>query len=135
MGFSSDRGRTRLPIDHAPRHPTDAISLAILASSEDGAVERHGQEGARKVAVDDVDGTPAAVGSQLRAAREHPCATLAGVSYATGISTSTLSRIKTGRASPPWRRCCSCPRSTASPWMSCPTPLRPPRPGRTLRRR
>ncbi|MFF4402262.1 helix-turn-helix domain-containing protein [Streptomyces sp. NPDC001480] len=52
------------------------------------------------MAVDDVDGTLAAMGSRLRAAREHHGATLAGVSCATGISTSTLSRIETGRRKP-----------------------------------
>ncbi|NRQ33107.1 helix-turn-helix transcriptional regulator [Nonomuraea sp. NN258] len=52
------------------------------------------------MAVDDVDGTLAAMGSRLRAAREHHGATLAGVSRATGISTSTLSRIETGRRKP-----------------------------------
>jgi DNA-binding XRE family transcriptional regulator len=52
------------------------------------------------VAVDDVDGTLAAMGPRLRAAREHHGATLAGVSCATGISTSTLSRIETGRRKP-----------------------------------
>ncbi|MDH6565869.1 transcriptional regulator with XRE-family HTH domain [Streptomyces sp. SAI-117] len=50
--------------------------------------------------VDDVDGTPAAMGPRLRAAREHHGATLAGVSCATGISPSTLSRIETGRRKP-----------------------------------
>ncbi|MGW1564785.1 helix-turn-helix domain-containing protein [Streptomyces sp. NPDC002144] len=52
------------------------------------------------MAVDDVDGTLAAMGPRLRAAREHHSATLAGVSCATGISTSTLSRIETGRRKP-----------------------------------
>ncbi|MFC7795767.1 helix-turn-helix domain-containing protein [Streptomyces cinereoruber] len=52
------------------------------------------------MAVDDVDGTLAAMGPRLRAAREHYGATLAGVSCATGISTSTLSRIETGRRKP-----------------------------------
>ncbi|WP_371572148.1 helix-turn-helix domain-containing protein [Streptomyces sp. NBC_01314] len=52
------------------------------------------------MAVDDLDGTLAAMGPRLRAAREHHGATLAGVSYATGISTSTLSRIETGRRKP-----------------------------------
>ncbi|MCF6526189.1 helix-turn-helix domain-containing protein [Streptomyces sp. JJ36] len=52
------------------------------------------------MAVDDVDGTLAAMGPRLRAAREHHGATLAGVSGATGISTSTLSRIETGRRKP-----------------------------------
>ncbi|MGW4075375.1 helix-turn-helix domain-containing protein [Streptomyces asiaticus] len=52
------------------------------------------------MAVDDVDGTLAAMGPRLRAAREHHGATLAGVSCATGISTSTLSRIETGRRKP-----------------------------------
>ncbi|MFF2778913.1 helix-turn-helix domain-containing protein [Streptomyces sp. NPDC058052] len=52
------------------------------------------------MAVDDVDGTLAAMGPRLRAAREHYGATLAGVSRATGISASTLSRIETGRRKP-----------------------------------
>ena len=52
------------------------------------------------MAVDDVDSTLAAMGPRLRAAREHRGATLAGVSCATGISTSTLSRIETGRRKP-----------------------------------
>ncbi|MEV0585523.1 helix-turn-helix domain-containing protein [Nonomuraea sp. NPDC050310] len=52
------------------------------------------------MAVDDVDGTLAAMGPRLRAAREHHGATLAGVSCATGISVSTLSRIETGRRKP-----------------------------------
>ncbi|MEW2290793.1 helix-turn-helix transcriptional regulator [Streptomyces sp. NPDC047841] len=52
------------------------------------------------MAVDDVDGTLAAMGPRLRAAREHHGATLAGVSRATGISPSTLSRIETGRRKP-----------------------------------
>ncbi|GGZ87341.1 helix-turn-helix domain-containing protein [Streptomyces bluensis] len=52
------------------------------------------------MAVDDVDGTLAAMGPRLRAAREHHGATLAGVSCATGISPSTLSRIETGRRKP-----------------------------------
>ncbi|MFG2461583.1 helix-turn-helix domain-containing protein [Streptomyces sp. NPDC048523] len=52
------------------------------------------------MAVDDVDGTLAAMGPRLRAAREHHGATLAAVSCATGISTSTLSRIETGRRKP-----------------------------------
>ncbi|MFI7501554.1 helix-turn-helix domain-containing protein [Streptomyces sp. NPDC049687] len=52
------------------------------------------------MAVDDLEGTLAAMGPRLRAAREHQGATLAGVSYATGISTSTLSRIETGRRKP-----------------------------------
>ncbi|MEU2282374.1 helix-turn-helix domain-containing protein [Streptomyces sp. NPDC013178] len=52
------------------------------------------------MAVDNVDGTLAAMGSRLRVAREHHGATLAGVSCATGISTSTLSRIETGRRRP-----------------------------------
>ncbi|WP_435877871.1 hypothetical protein [Streptomyces kurssanovii] len=37
------------------------------------------------MAFDDVDGTLAAIGPRLRAAREHHGATLAGVSCATGI--------------------------------------------------
>ncbi|MET9068923.1 helix-turn-helix domain-containing protein [Streptosporangium sandarakinum] len=52
------------------------------------------------MAADDVDGTLAAIGPRLRAAREHHGATLAGVGCATGISTSTLSRIETGRRKP-----------------------------------
>ncbi|MFI6182752.1 helix-turn-helix domain-containing protein [Nonomuraea sp. NPDC051191] len=52
------------------------------------------------MAVDDVNGTLAAMGPRLRAVREHHGATLAGVSCATGISTSTLSRIETGRRKP-----------------------------------
>ncbi|MEU5894257.1 XRE family transcriptional regulator [Streptomyces sp. NPDC047461] len=52
------------------------------------------------MAVDDVDSTLAAMGPRLRAAREHHGATLVGVSCATGISTSTLSRIETGRRKP-----------------------------------
>ncbi|MEV7891903.1 helix-turn-helix domain-containing protein [Streptomyces sp. NPDC002817] len=52
------------------------------------------------MAVDDVDDTLAAMGPRLRAAREHHGATLAGVSCATGISASTLSRIETGRRKP-----------------------------------
>ncbi|MPY35799.1 helix-turn-helix domain-containing protein [Streptomyces adustus] len=52
------------------------------------------------MAVDDVNGTLAAMGPRLRAAREHHGATLDGVSCATGISTSTLSRIETGRRKP-----------------------------------
>ncbi|MCW8382613.1 helix-turn-helix domain-containing protein [Streptomyces justiciae] len=52
------------------------------------------------MAVDDVDGTLAAMGPRLRAARERHGATLAGVSCATGISPSTLSRMETGRRKP-----------------------------------
>jgi transcriptional regulator with XRE-family HTH domain len=52
------------------------------------------------VAADDVDGTLAAMGPRLRAARERHGATLAGVSRVTGISPSTLSRIETGRRRP-----------------------------------
>ncbi|GHF01023.1 XRE family transcriptional regulator [Streptomyces spiralis] len=52
------------------------------------------------MAVNDVDGTLAAMGPRLRAARERHGATLAGVSCVTGISTSTLSRIETGRRKP-----------------------------------
>ncbi|MFD9323413.1 helix-turn-helix domain-containing protein [Streptomyces sp. NPDC060053] len=52
------------------------------------------------MAVDDVDGTLAAMGPRLRSARERHSATLAGVSCATGISPSTLSRIETGRRKP-----------------------------------
>ncbi|MET8402731.1 XRE family transcriptional regulator [Streptomyces sp900116325] len=49
---------------------------------------------------DDVADTLAAMGPRLRAAREHRGATLTGVSCATGISPSTLSRIETGRRKP-----------------------------------
>ncbi|MEU9107767.1 helix-turn-helix domain-containing protein [Streptomyces xanthophaeus] len=42
----------------------------------------------------------AAMGPRLRAAREQHGATLAGISCATGISSSTLSRIETGRRKP-----------------------------------
>ncbi|MFG3041836.1 helix-turn-helix domain-containing protein [Streptomyces sp. NPDC048330] len=52
------------------------------------------------MAVDDVDGTLTAMGPRLRATREHQGATLAGVSCATGLSASTLSRIETGRRKP-----------------------------------
>ncbi len=52
------------------------------------------------MAGDDLDGTPAAMGPRLRAARERHGATLAGVSCATGVSPSTLSRIETGRRRP-----------------------------------
>ncbi|MFF8811426.1 helix-turn-helix domain-containing protein [Streptomyces pactum] len=55
------------------------------------------------MAVDDVDGTLAAMGPRLRAARERHGATLAGVSGATGISASVLSRIETGRRTPTLR--------------------------------
>ncbi|GGQ65451.1 helix-turn-helix domain-containing protein [Kitasatospora griseola] len=44
--------------------------------------------------------TLAAMGPRLRAAREQRGATLTGVSRATGISMSTLSRIETGRRKP-----------------------------------
>ena len=57
-------------------------------------------EGTVTVAVDEVDGTLAAMGPRLRAAREQHGATLAGISCATGISPSTLSRIETGRRKP-----------------------------------
>lgn len=46
------------------------------------------------------DGTTAAMGPRLRAARERHGSTLAGVSCATGIAPSTLSRIETGRRKP-----------------------------------
>ncbi|MFD4870434.1 helix-turn-helix domain-containing protein [Streptomyces sp. NPDC058412] len=49
---------------------------------------------------DDPDGTLAAMGPRLRAARERHGATLAAISRATGISSSTLSRIETGRRKP-----------------------------------
>ncbi|MFF9147306.1 helix-turn-helix domain-containing protein [Streptomyces sp. NPDC014861] len=52
------------------------------------------------MAVDEVAGTLAAMGPRLRAARERRGATLTGVSRATGISPSTLSRIETGRRRP-----------------------------------
>lgn len=52
------------------------------------------------MAGDDLDGTLAAMGPRLRTAREQHGATLAGVSRATGISPSTLSRIETGRRKP-----------------------------------
>lgn len=57
-------------------------------------------DGAGTVAGDDLDGTRAAMGPGLRAARERHGATLAGISCATGISPSTLSRIETGRRKP-----------------------------------
>ncbi|MFY4722189.1 helix-turn-helix domain-containing protein [Streptomyces sp. LaBMicrA B280] len=47
-----------------------------------------------------MEGGLAAMGPRLRAAREHRGTTLAGVSRATGISASTLSRIETGRRKP-----------------------------------
>ncbi|MFD4245701.1 helix-turn-helix domain-containing protein [Streptomyces sp. NPDC058525] len=49
---------------------------------------------------DDLGAAVAAMGPRLRAAREQRGATLAGVSRATGISPSTLSRIETGRRKP-----------------------------------
>jgi len=52
------------------------------------------------VAGDGVGETLAAMGPRLRAAREQRGATLTGVSSATGISPSTLSRIETGRRRP-----------------------------------
>ncbi|MGW3494797.1 helix-turn-helix domain-containing protein [Streptomyces sp. NPDC001020] len=52
------------------------------------------------MAVDEVDDTLAAMGLRLRAAREQHGATLAGISCATGISPSTLSRLETGRRKP-----------------------------------
>ncbi|OIK26719.1 helix-turn-helix transcriptional regulator [Streptomyces malaysiense] len=52
------------------------------------------------MAGDGLDGVPTAMGPRLRAARERHGATLAGVSRATGISPSTLSRIETGRRKP-----------------------------------
>ncbi|MFI8194178.1 helix-turn-helix domain-containing protein [Streptomyces sp. NPDC085946] len=52
------------------------------------------------MAGDDLDSTPAAMGPRLRAAREQHGATLVGISRATGISPSTLSRIETGRRKP-----------------------------------
>ncbi|MGW1958439.1 helix-turn-helix domain-containing protein [Streptomyces sp. NPDC001920] len=52
------------------------------------------------MAGDDVARTLAATGPRLRAVRERRGLTLAGVSRATGISPSTLSRIETGRRKP-----------------------------------
>ncbi|MFJ8981488.1 helix-turn-helix domain-containing protein [Streptomyces sp. NPDC102282] len=52
------------------------------------------------MAGDDMAETLAAMGTRLRATREHRGVTLAGVSCATGISPSTLSRIETGRRKP-----------------------------------
>ena len=52
------------------------------------------------MAGDGVGETLAAMGPRLRAAREQRGATLTGVSSATGISPSTLSRIETGRRRP-----------------------------------
>ncbi|MCX5384574.1 helix-turn-helix domain-containing protein [Streptomyces sp. NBC_00083] len=52
------------------------------------------------MAGDHVAQTLAAMGPRLRAARERRGATLTGVSCATGISPSTLSRIETGRRKP-----------------------------------
>ncbi|MEV4229717.1 XRE family transcriptional regulator [Streptomyces bobili] len=49
---------------------------------------------------DDVAEALAAMGPRLRTAREDNGATLTGVSCATGISPSTLSRIETGRRKP-----------------------------------
>ncbi|MEU5304548.1 helix-turn-helix transcriptional regulator [Streptomyces noursei] len=49
---------------------------------------------------DGIADTLAAVGPRLRTAREQRGATLTGVSRATGISLSTLSRIETGRRKP-----------------------------------
>lgn len=49
---------------------------------------------------DGIAGTLAAMGPRLRAAREQRGATLTGVSRASGISLSTLSRIETGRRKP-----------------------------------
>lgn len=49
---------------------------------------------------DDVAETLAEMGPRLRAAREQRGTTLTGVSCATGISLSTLSRIETGRRKP-----------------------------------
>lgn len=48
----------------------------------------------------DVADTLSAMGPRLRAARERRGVTLTGVSCATGISLSTLSRIETGRRRP-----------------------------------
>lgn len=63
-------------------------------------VERHVRKGAERVTDDDVAATLAAMGPRLRAAREHRGSTLTGVSCATGISPSTLSRMETGRRKP-----------------------------------
>lgn len=63
-------------------------------------VEWHVRKGALRVTGDHVADTLAAMGPRLRAAREQRGATLTGVSYATGISPSTLSRIETSRRKP-----------------------------------
>ncbi|QCX73747.1 DNA-binding transcriptional repressor PuuR [Streptomyces sp. YIM 121038] len=52
------------------------------------------------MAGDDVARTLAAMGPRLRAVRERRGVTLAAVSRATGVSSSTLSRIETGRRKP-----------------------------------
>ncbi|MEW2530272.1 XRE family transcriptional regulator [Streptomyces sp. NPDC047071] len=52
------------------------------------------------MAGDDVTRTLAAMGPRLRAVRERRGVTLAAVSRATGVSSSTLSRIETGRRKP-----------------------------------
>ena len=52
------------------------------------------------MAGDDVAQTLAAMGPRLRVVRERRGVTLAGVSRATGISPSTVSRIETGRRKP-----------------------------------
>ncbi|MDH6139302.1 MULTISPECIES: helix-turn-helix domain-containing protein [Kitasatospora] len=52
------------------------------------------------MADDGIADTLAAMGPRLRAAREQRGATLTGISCATGISLSTLSRIETGRRKP-----------------------------------
>jgi transcriptional regulator with XRE-family HTH domain len=49
---------------------------------------------------DDVDDTLAAVGSRLRAMRARNQMTLTAVATSTGISTSTLSRLESGRRKP-----------------------------------
>ncbi|RKT09540.1 XRE family transcriptional regulator [Streptomyces sp. 1114.5] len=53
-----------------------------------------------RVTDDGMAATLAAMGPRLRTAREQHGATLTGVSRATGISPSTLSRIETGRRKP-----------------------------------
>lgn len=63
-------------------------------------VERHVRKGAERVTGDEVADTLAAMGPRLRAAREHRGSTLTGVSCATGIAPSTLSRIETSRRKP-----------------------------------
>ncbi|MFE1271983.1 hypothetical protein [Streptomyces sp. NPDC058757] len=53
---------TRLPIDHAARHPSGAIDLAIPATSRGERAERRGRRAGKKreTVVDDAEGSPAA---------------------------------------------------------------------------